>query len=159
MVTQWKTPCLLYSRDSCICRDHFLSGVHGGMRKNAKKLPCTVSGKFICLFNDRRTRKEGVDCLTCDFAVAEDDISCLTCEYAPQVGMEAVYEAAIAYNEQRGAKLSTYAYTRIRFRMWKVLQDENRTVQLTNYHVVRIRHMEKAMKKCGRYEPCLLPPT
>eukprot|EP00884_Botryococcus_braunii_P018881 jgi/Botrbrau1/5677/Bobra.0071s0018.2 len=63
------------------------------------------------------------------------------------VGTLAVADAALAFDERRGAKLSTYAYTRIRFNMWKALQEETRTVQYTNYHVTRIRQLEQALKK------------
>lgn len=64
------------------------------------------------------------------------------------VGMQAIADAALAFDERRGAKLSTYTYTRIRFNMWKALQEETRTVQYTNYHVTRVRQLEQALKKC-----------
>lgn len=67
-----------------------------------------------------------------------------------QVGTRAVADAALAFDQKRGAKLSTYVYTRIRFNMWKALQEETRTVHFTSYHITRLRQLDKAMRKSNR---------
>jgi DNA-directed RNA polymerase sigma subunit (sigma70/sigma32) len=69
--------------------------------------------------------------------------------------MQAVAAAALAFDETRGAKLSTFMYNQIRFSMWRALQEETHTVHQSLYYLSRWKEIEKAAKKFDRFNALL----